>query len=519
MYSGRVPNRTQDILQQSLLVALVLGGAFGLLLLSTATSLRNFAIIAAVALVAVTGLLSGNPKLFCLWGLMLTVPLSLSKRFGPMFLGKAGGEDSFRLEVSDLFWLPLLAFILWDMVKARRKGIHVPKPAIPYMMLIGIGVIWVIVGPWRTTAAQECVRMTKLTILYVVVANFVDSPRRAWHCGAGLAAGAILEGVIALIEYGKHGLIGLQVLGETSESTIQVLAATSVHGVNVFRPSALLQHANDMGMYFAVLLPICIALLLVSRSAKAKAFFIAAIALACPGVVISLSRSAWVAATLSVTLVLIFMPLHPKLRWRSAKVIGMVGLVGLVVGVGLSGPILRRALDSKDNSTLAREMYKEDARRMIDAAPWFGHGLNSYVFELPKYTNIPASAYAGHPPAVHEIFYLWWAETGIFGMLLWCAVWGSIIWMGFTNLSVKDEVLYAVNAAALSAEICFIPDAFLSWTLRVNTMLRMFWVMAGLIAAVRYMRFREHRMARLRRASNSVAVGPPASAPEPVPNA
>ncbi|MGH7688767.1 MAG: O-antigen ligase family protein, partial [Gemmatimonadaceae bacterium] len=222
---------------------------------------------------------------------------------------------------------------------------------------------------------------------------------------------------------------------------------------------------------------------------------------------------AWVSAAVSVTLVLLLLPLHPKLRWRSARATGMVALVCLVVLVALGRPILRRALDSKDDSTVAREIYKADARKMIAAAPWFGHGLNSYVFELPDYTSISRAAYGRSLPVVHEIFYLWWAETGIVGLILWCIVWGSIIWMGFTNLSVKDELLFAVNSACLSAILCLIPDSFLSWTLRVNTMLRMFWVMAGLIAAIRYMRFREHRVTRLRTTNGTALVGTAALEP------
>lgn len=516
MSSHRVPGRGQDTLQQTAIVALVLGAAFSLFVLSTVTSMRNFAILGGGALVALGAVLSGNPRLYCLWGLMLTVPLNLSKRFGPMFLGKPGGEDSFRIEISDIFLICLVGFLLWDVVMSRRRGIRIPRPTIPWVMLIVIGMIWIVVGPWRTTAAHEVVRMIKVATLFVVIANLVDTPKRVWHCAAGLAAGAILQGTVALIQYAKRGLIGLEVLGETTERTIQVLEATSVQGADVFRPSALLQHANLMGMYFAVLLPLAIAMLLTSRRTGSRSFFTLVIALASPGVVISLSRSAWLSAAVAVAVVLFVMPLHPKLRWRSARATGIVGVVGLLVVISLSGPIIERAFRSKDDSTVAREIYKADAKRMIAAAPILGHGLNSYVFELPNYTHMSVAAYGGHLPSVHHIYYLWWAETGLVGLILWLTVWGSIIWMGISNLGVKNEFLFAVNAACLAAMICLIPDGFLSFTLRVNTMLRMFWLLAGLIAAIRYMRLRELREARIRFVTEATAVAAPE--PEPVPS-
>jgi O-antigen ligase len=157
------------------------------------------------------------------------------------------------------------------------------------------------------------------------------------------------------------------------------------------------------------------------------------------------------------------------------------------------GPITQRLLRSKIDSTTAREIYKADARRMIAASPWVGVGLNSYVFALQDYASMKLSSYGEAPPTVHNIFYLWWAETGIVGMLLFCSVWGSIIWTGFANLTVKNETLFAINAACLAAMIALIPDSFLSFTLRVNTMLRLFWILAGMILAVRYLRMKEQR--------------------------
>src|SRR5262245_37427494 len=56
----------------------------------------------------VAAYLSGNPRLFCLWGLNLTLPFDLSKRFGPI-IAKMGGETAFRVELSDPFLFALLA--------------------------------------------------------------------------------------------------------------------------------------------------------------------------------------------------------------------------------------------------------------------------------------------------------------------------------------------------------------------------------------------------------------------------
>ncbi len=79
------------------------------------------------------------------------------------------------------------------------------------------------------------------------------------------------------------------------------------------------------------------------------------------------------------------------------------------------------------------------------------------------------------------------------GLIFFCGVWASIIWSGIANLGVRDEFLFVVNAACLAAILSLVPDGFLSFTLRVNEPLRMYWMQAGMILAVRYLRFQEKR--------------------------
>jgi hypothetical protein len=482
----------RDSLQMALIFALVFGFAGAMVVVAAGSNRRDLAVIGGLCAGLLGAFVSGRPRLYCLWGLMLTLPLNLSKRVGPMFLGKPGGEDSFRIEVSDLFLFALACFILYDIVTQRRKGLRIPKVTFLWLMLIGIGIAWIIIGPWRISAAQEVVRMLKVMLLFLVVANELDRPTRLWHSAVALGIGAIVESGIALAQYEMKGLIGLEVLGETTANTIDVLGATSVQGDKVFRPSALLQHPNLLGMFLAVVIPLAIGMLMVSKRSMSRTFFVTTIGVSFPAVVVCLSRSAWVSAAISTSLVLFFSLFHPTLRWRSLVVSTLAGILGLAIIIPFIGPITSRLLNSKDDATIAREIYKQDARRMIASAPYFGRGLNSYSFEMRSFSTMALQSYGPAMVSVHNIFYLWWAETGIVGMVLFCGVWLSMIWAGITNLVARDEVLFIVNAACLAGMIALIPDGFLSFTLRVNTLLRMFWVIGGIIMAVRYMRLREN---------------------------
>jgi hypothetical protein len=490
----------------SLLIVVSLLCAAGLLgVIALSSDLKTFGVVGGAVFAIVLAFASGNPRLCCLWGFAVTLSLSLGKRFGPMFLGKVGGEDSFRIELSDLFLFALFGFIVWELMTGRRKGLRVPKVTFIWLLLVAIGCVWMVIGPWHLTAAHEIFRMLKVTLLLIIIANELNRPRRIWHCVAALSLAAIGQSVVALVQYRMKGLIGLQILGETSSRTIDVLQKTSVLGAEVFRPSGLLEHANLLGVFLVASISLSVAMLLVTRHPIARLFFLVTIALAIPAEIVAMSRSAWVSAAISLTLMLMMMCLHPRLRSRSIITSCVAGIIGLVILGAFFGPITDRLLHSKDDATKAREIYKADARRMIAAAPWVGHGLNSYTFELPNYSTLAIKSYGDAPPAVHNIFYLWWAETGIVGLFIFCMVWASIIWTGFTNLSVRDELLFVVNAASLATMIALIPDSFLSFTLRVNTTLRLFWFLAALIMAVRYLRIQEQKGSEPRRSRASTA--------------
>src|SRR5277367_4698102 len=98
----------------SSMVLAALGASLGaglLIYLANEASVKAIAAIIGVGVCVALAFLSGNLRLFCIWALMFTIPFDLSKRFGPIFY-KLGGESSFRIEVSDLFLVGLLVFLI-----------------------------------------------------------------------------------------------------------------------------------------------------------------------------------------------------------------------------------------------------------------------------------------------------------------------------------------------------------------------------------------------------------------------
>ena len=104
--------------------------------------------------------------------------------------------------------------------------------------------------------------------------------------------------------------------------------------------------------------------------------------------------------------------------------------------------------------------------------------------------------YNGWIPPVHNIYYLWWAETGIFGLLLHLSVWFGFIWIGIKNLKVRNEFWYILNVASVAALIAYLFDGFLSFSLRTSEPLRIFFFQGAIIYVVHYFRMLENSNAR-----------------------
>src|SRR5713226_6914033 len=183
-----LPFIERDLRPSMVMFALACIAAFltvGLLFLAATARPKITAAVVISVLGVSAAFASGNPRLFCLWGLLLTIPFDLTKRFGTI-IPKLGGETSFRVELSDPFWIVLLVFIARDIWRGDRKGIRVPKVTFVWIaiMLLGLGAI--LLGPWSLTATHEVVRMIKDMLLFLVVANELTRPRRFLHCAAAL---------------------------------------------------------------------------------------------------------------------------------------------------------------------------------------------------------------------------------------------------------------------------------------------------------------------------------------------
>lgn len=464
-----------------------------LLVLATSGSVKLVAATIFGALLIVMALVSGNQRLFCLWCLMVAIPFDLSKRFGPI-IAKMGGETSLRVEFSDVFLLALLAFLIRDLWTGYRARLQVPPVIYVWLAIAAMGVATMAFGTYRLTAFHEVVRMLKVALLFLVVCNEIRSPKRAMHAAAALTLGVLLQSTVALYQYGTHQHLGLDFLGETGAGTTDQLAADTLETERSFRVGAFLNHPNIFGAYLACLLPIAVGLFLTRTGKWIRLLALTTVVLGGPALIVSLSRSGWLSLAVAITAMLILMLFHKKLRPRMIVPAAGASVLALGILVAFSGPISERIFESKPDAVLGRAEYLKTAWGVISQRPILGWGLNSYVYVAPPFTRygarLASKIHKNWLPPVHNIYLLWWAETGIVGLAvhLWMLAW--ILRIGWRNLRVRDETLFIINVACLCGVLALMVDGMFSFTLRINSMLRVFWVLAALIYAINYWHLR-----------------------------
>lgn len=479
---------------------LIAGGAAGVL--ACAGVLLVFEVPAKFVFAAFAGVasllllaLSGNLRQVSLLLVFVCAPLGMRVSFNQF--PHMGGAGAIFIDLVDPF-IALLLFFQWRDSRLRPAlGWRVPPAAVFWLGMIVLGVGSVLVGPLRTTALNETVRMAKLLLLALVILNEVVRRRQFEQVTVAIALMIIVQSGIAITQYVAGRQLGLSFLGEAPFEDIETLsAATLLTGDFVYRPDGLLGHANLLAGYLAMNLPIAVALLLAPVSRRLKLLLVLALVLGQLALVLTLSRTGWIAYSLAFVLALVLGAAHPASRSLYSHARG--ALMGLTVALALvMSPIIAQRIYSSDPTAVEYRLeWIQTAFAMIRDNPVFGVGLNAYTYNQMYYgkdrsPEALTDRYGPLWPAVHNSWLLTWTEQGTLGFLLWVAVHVSVLRVGWGNLRIRDPHIHAMAAGLLAGYIAIMIDGLASFFVRTEAPGRLYWMAAALILAAGYWRLRE----------------------------
>jgi len=266
-------------------------------------------------------------------------------------------------------------------------------------------------------------------------------------------------------------------------------ANRGVYGTfDVFRPGGVMGHPNLLSTYIAMTVPLFIAMLFTDTSPPMKLVYAAASVAGAAALVLTLSRSGWIAFSTALAILMLLLYLHPILRGRRRR---MKAALSTTLAIGLliaAGPVLKRLLFSQSGALDFREMWVEVAWKMVKDHPLVGVGLNA--FQLQQVSYVPYSVgkmmklFGENWPIVHNTYMIVWAEQVTLGLLLLAALFihlGVIAFAAARRL--RDERMFLVACASACGLLAVAIDGLASFFIKVPASGRAFWIVAALLVA------------------------------------
>ena len=432
---------------------------------------------------------SGNPRLFFLIGLVFTAPLALSINFKTLI--HIGGAPSYAVDLSDFFLVPLIVFQLRDAIRGYGPRWVFPTLNYWWLGLIALGFVAIMIGPLRNLPGFETLKMVKGMLLFVVIVNECKRVKQIQFVILSLAAGLCVQIFVGFVQFILKRDLGLQALGEASSDAIKgANLGVYLTQDSVYRISSLMGHPNLLSAYLAFLIPIFIALLFSNYRTWLKVCIMVLIAAAIITLVMTLSRSGWAAFGVAFLVLLTITSFDKYIRQKFKAIrwamITLTALGGLII----SGPIIQRFTQSDGGALDFRFEFMIVAAKMVEAKPFLGFGINTFVYNMAPYTKYGNTAslikaFGDHWPAVHNIYLLVWSEQGTVGLILFLGFHFHVFRIYRQNSKFKlQSQLHAINIGIICGFIALMIDGMASFYLRVPAATRVFWVVMAVLVAI-----------------------------------
>ncbi|OQC08328.1 MAG: O-Antigen ligase [Candidatus Hydrogenedentes bacterium ADurb.Bin101] len=333
--------------------------------------------------------------------------------------------------------LPVALFCQYRSGKAGMQGVVQLAPLWLGLLFWGVSGIFTAQVP-----AYHVESMLRLALVLAAASLAMEAFRfrngRLWLYGALVLSG-VLVGGLALLQYAGPGR------GLFPEFPGYDQRAYSVFG-----------NQNLLGGYMAFNLALLASLFIRSRHRRLRItlLFAAAGAILLGALLVSATRSAWLAAVVG-GLTVLFLPGGPaRLRAlvrRRTRVQWLVPLLVAILVLGLGAPLVlekaSRTFSETDVGGRARLWFYAGAWNMVRERPWTGAGLGQFGYWSPLYQGRALWNPGGeglyfnelHTDHAHSEPLEWFAETGLFGVLFW-------IWFLCRTLKARSPALPAVIA-------------------------------------------------------------------------
>jgi O-antigen ligase len=241
-------------------------------------------------------------------------------------------------------------------------------------------------------------------------------------------------------------------------------------------------------------LPLLAVGLAASRNAMTRLLCSGGLALGLVGLLLTLSRGAWLASVIAFALVgALALRCHLIDARRIRNIAAVIVMAGLVLGIAFGPRIYDRLTRSASGNVDVRFDLNQIALRMTADHPMFGVGLNNFVERMSAYD--PKDVMEYFPAPAHNLYLLESAEAGVPALVLWLVLFGTILLGALHHLPrMNDPRLAWIVVGCVAGSIAFLVTQLADFSHRLEPLRSIVWFQIGLLFGA----LQENRARRVR---------------------
>ncbi len=396
-------------------------------------------------------------------------------------------KEPFSAPKNFAIWSLSAVFLALYLQKLCFKKVHInPPSAVISLFFSAVCVAGVFYAPSPVLA----LRYSLEAMLYFVLAAGVIALVSEKKEKALLIAELAVLGSVPVCLFGA----GQALHFDFFNATTNLLLRAPFFSGTIFneRVSSTLGNANFLGGYFLMIIPVAAALFIVSKDLKRNIYYGAITAVSLFLLIKTETVNAWLAAGFALGVFFFFTVLSFREERKKALVLVVSLVLGTAVFVAAVNP--QGALDKLSNigrgNTLAekgRAVMWQAGYKMIKEKPLTGFGPGSYRIFVPLYESrvLKTPGYEKHPfqmtKDAHNDFIQLWAETGVFGLLLFLCFSVVAIFAGLLKTINNEGRRGPLYAGMFSALVGFLVHSFFNFPMRIAPIALLFWVYSGVL--------------------------------------